>query len=88
MRPVWTGHDAHLTCDPPSAGQSGASDISGLETRFTSELAELAPASMRPAVVTPPEYMPTNTLKTSVWSGGAILAKVRLLAMQMLAQAG
>ena len=62
---------------PPSPDPSGSSCIPGLEARIAAELTELAPASMRPAVVAPPEYMPENTLKTSVWTGGAILAKVR-----------
>jgi actin-related protein len=52
--------------------------VPGLDQRFVNELADLAPTSMRPALVKPPEYMPENTLKYSSWTGGAILAKVNI----------
>ncbi|GBG62074.1 hypothetical protein CBR_g28550 [Chara braunii] len=53
----------------------GGSVIPGLDSRFLREISVLAPPSMRPAVVKPPDYMPENTVKYSAWIGGSILAK-------------
>uniref|UniRef100_A0A0C9S232 Actin-related protein 7 n=1 Tax=Wollemia nobilis TaxID=56998 RepID=A0A0C9S232_9CONI len=54
----------------------GTATISGFDERFQREAILASSASVRPALVKPPEYMPENMLKNSAWMGGAILAKV------------
>eukprot|EP00884_Botryococcus_braunii_P003669 jgi/Botrbrau1/13302/Bobra.27_2s0021.1 len=53
----------------------GGSCVPGLSARLLAEMKELCPPSVLPALLTVPEYMPENTLRYSVWMGGAIVSK-------------
>lgn len=55
----------------------GGAEAKGMRTRFQSEFSIMASApGLSPSLVSPPEYMPTQTLEYAAWMGGAILARV------------
>lgn len=55
----------------------GGAEAKGMRSRFQSEFRVMASApGLAPSLVSPPEYMPAQTLEYAAWMGGAILARV------------